>query len=66
MELRVKILIVTILIALLPSSIVAVYVMTNLIPQYEKIVYEYFVNQQKRSLEKITQKAFDDINSRCI
>jgi len=62
-ELRIKILVVTILVAFLPTSIVAVYVMTNIIPQYEKITYNYFVTQQEKSLERIKSKVFDDMTN---
>jgi len=62
-ELRIKILVVTILVAFLPTSIVAVYVMTNIIPQYKKITYNYFVTQQEKSLEKIKSKVFDDMTN---
>ncbi|ABP66558.1 metal dependent phosphohydrolase [Caldicellulosiruptor saccharolyticus DSM 8903] len=63
MELRIKILIVTILVAFLPTSIVAAYVMTNIIPQYEKITYNYFVTQQEKSLERIKAKVFEDMTN---
>jgi len=62
-ELRIKILIVTILVAFLPTSIVAAYVMTNIIPQYEKITYNYFVTQQEKSLERIKAKVFEDMTN---
>jgi len=60
-ELRFKILIITLLIAFLPTTVVAIYVMNNLIPQYEKITYDYFVNKQQQTLERITEKIFDDM-----
>ncbi|WP_039765260.1 HD domain-containing phosphohydrolase [Caldicellulosiruptor sp. F32] len=63
MELRIKILIVTILVGFLPTSIVAAYVMTNIIPQYEKITYDYFVTQQEKSLERIKAKVFEDMTN---
>lgn len=63
MELKIKILIVTILVAFLPTSIVAAYVMTSIIPQYEKITYDYFVTQQEKSLERIKAKVFEDMTN---
>lgn len=60
-ELRFKILIITLLIAFLPTTVVAIYVMNNLIPQYEKITYDYFVNKQQQTLERITEKIFNDM-----
>ncbi|BCS81715.1 HD domain-containing phosphohydrolase [Anaerocellum diazotrophicum] len=63
MELRFKILVLTLIVAFLPSTIVAVYVMNNIIPQYEKITYDYFVNKQQQTLERIIQKIFDDMEN---
>lgn len=63
MELRFKILVLTLIIAFLPTTIVAMYVMNNIIPQYEKITYDYFVNKQQQTLERITQKIFDDMSN---
>ncbi|ADQ07599.1 metal dependent phosphohydrolase [Caldicellulosiruptor hydrothermalis 108] len=63
MELRFKILVLTLIVAFLPSTIVAIYVMNNIIPQYEKITYDYFVNKQQQTLERITQKIFDDMTT---
>lgn len=62
-ELRFKILVITLIVAFLPSTIVAVYVMNNIIPQYERITYDYFVNKQQQTLERITQKIFDDMEN---
>lgn len=63
MELRFKMLVLTLIIAFLPTTIVAMYVMNNVIPQYEKITYDYFVNKQQQTLERITQKIFDDMSN---
>lgn len=63
MELKIKIFVVTILIAFLPTLIVASYVMTNIIPKYEEITYKYFVTQQEKSLERIQVKIFEDMTN---
>lgn len=63
MELKFKILIVTLVIAFLPTSVVAIYVMNSIIPQYEKITYDYFVDKQQQTLERIVQKIFNDMTN---
>lgn len=63
MKVRVKILIVVLLISIVPTSIVALYVTKNVIPQYENITYNYFVNQQQEVLKKIVDKTFNDMSN---